>query len=77
MYCAFQTGRGRSAFARPRSYLGLEVEIPSAGDYVTGHVGDTPVIVVRTAKGGINALVNRSAHKGSIICFWPSGQCRS
>jgi len=46
------------------NYLGLEVEIPSAGDYITGHVGDTPVIVVRTAEGGINALVNRWAHKG-------------
>ena len=31
------------------NYLGLEVEIPSAGDYITGHVGDTPVIVVRNA----------------------------
>jgi anthranilate 1,2-dioxygenase large subunit/terephthalate 1,2-dioxygenase oxygenase component alpha subunit len=55
------------------NYLGLEVEIPSAGDYITGHVGDTPVIVVRTAEGGINALVNRCAHKGSMIYCRPSG----
>ena len=55
------------------NYLGLEVEIPSVGDYITGHVGDTPVIVVRTAEGGINALVNRCAHKGSVIYYRPSG----
>jgi anthranilate 1,2-dioxygenase large subunit/terephthalate 1,2-dioxygenase oxygenase component alpha subunit len=55
------------------NYLGLEVEIPSAGDYITGHVGDTPVIVVRTAEGGINALVKRCAHKGSMIYYRPSG----
>jgi hypothetical protein len=30
------------------------------------------VIVVRTAKGGTNALVNRSARKGSMICYRPS-----
>jgi len=55
------------------NYLGLGVEIPSAGDYITGDVGDTPVIVVRTAEGGINALVNRCAHKGSMIYYQPSG----
>jgi hypothetical protein len=27
------------------NYLGLEIEIPTAGDYITSHVGDTPVIV--------------------------------
>jgi phenylpropionate dioxygenase-like ring-hydroxylating dioxygenase large terminal subunit len=28
---------------------------------------------VRTAEGGINALVNRCAHKGSMIYYRPSG----
>jgi phenylpropionate dioxygenase-like ring-hydroxylating dioxygenase large terminal subunit len=28
---------------------------------------------VRTAEGGINALVNRCAHKGSMIYYQPSG----
>ncbi|HWO86902.1 MAG TPA: Rieske 2Fe-2S domain-containing protein [Stellaceae bacterium] len=67
-------GRAKADFRGPVwNYLGLEVEIPSAGDYITGHVGDTPVIVVRTAEGGINALVNRCAHKGSMIYYRPSG----
>jgi phenylpropionate dioxygenase-like ring-hydroxylating dioxygenase large terminal subunit len=55
------------------NYLGLETEIPSAGDYVTNHVGDMPVIVLRREDGGISALVNRCAHKGSMICYQPSG----
>ena len=56
------------------SFLGLEVEIPRPGDYVTNHVGDTPVIVVRKADGSINALVNRCVHKGSIICYHSKGR---
>lgn len=55
------------------SFLGLECEIPNPGDYITNMVGDTPVIVVRRADGGINALVNRCVHKGSIICYEPRG----
>ena len=55
-------------------YLGLEVEIPAAGDYVTTFVGDSPIIVVRRADGGINALVNRCVHKGSLICYQPRGK---
>jgi anthranilate 1,2-dioxygenase large subunit len=53
------------------NYLGLEIEIPSVGDYITNHVGDTPVIVLRREDGAISALVNRCAHKGSMICYRP------
>jgi phenylpropionate dioxygenase-like ring-hydroxylating dioxygenase large terminal subunit len=55
------------------NYLGLEIDIPSAGDYVTSYVGDTPVIAVRAVNGSIKAVVNRCAHKGSMICYRPSG----
>jgi anthranilate 1,2-dioxygenase large subunit/terephthalate 1,2-dioxygenase oxygenase component alpha subunit len=56
------------------SFLGLEVEIPEPGDYITNFVGDTPVIVVRKADASINALVNRCVHKGSIICYRSRGK---
>ena len=56
------------------SYLGLEIEIPAVGDYITTQVGDTPVIVVRKPDGSINALVNRCVHKGSIICYHAKGR---
>jgi anthranilate 1,2-dioxygenase large subunit/terephthalate 1,2-dioxygenase oxygenase component alpha subunit len=55
------------------NYLGLEIEIPDPGDYITNHVGDTPVIVVRAEDGAVKAVVNRCAHKGSMICYQPSG----
>ena len=55
------------------NYLGLEIDIPSAGDYITSYVGDTPVIAVRVEDGSIKAVVNRCAHKGSMICYHPSG----
>ena len=56
------------------SFLGLEVEIPEPGDYITNQLGDTPVIVVRKPDGSINALVNRCVHKGSIICYHSKGR---
>ncbi len=56
------------------SFLCLDIEVPAAGDYITTRVGDTPIIVVRRADGGINALVNRCVHKGSIICHQAKGR---
>jgi phenylpropionate dioxygenase-like ring-hydroxylating dioxygenase large terminal subunit len=59
------------------NYLGLEAEIVNPGDYITTHVGNTPIIVVRTAEGGINALVNRCAHKGVTVCYQNEGNCKT
>jgi anthranilate 1,2-dioxygenase large subunit/terephthalate 1,2-dioxygenase oxygenase component alpha subunit len=56
------------------NFLSLECEIPKPNDYVLTKVGDTPVIVVRTAEGGINALVNRCTHKGSVLCYDSRGE---
>jgi hypothetical protein len=38
------------------NYLGLEIEIPTAGDYITSRVGDTAVIVLRRRDGSISAM---------------------
>src|SRR5262249_41577652 len=56
-------------------FLGLEIEAPRPNDYFTSAVGDTPIIVVRTADGSLNALVNRCVHKGATICYRPVGTC--
>jgi len=58
------------------SFLCLEAEIPEPGDYRTAQVGDTPVIVVRDGDGAINAMVNRCAHKGALLCYRPRGKVR-
>src|SRR5579872_6889357 len=55
-------------------FLALEVELPETGSFKTARVGDTAVIVVRDETGAINALVNRCAHKGAMICFEPCGK---
>ena len=56
------------------SFLGMEQEIPEPGDYRTIYVGETPVIVLRDLEGRINALVNRCAHRGNLVCPRKAGR---
>ena len=58
------------------NFVGLECEIPNPGDFKTTWVGDAPIILVRDAAGEINAMVNRCAHKGSLVCFKPRGNVK-
>lgn len=58
------------------NFLALECEIPQPGDYKTTHVGDAPVIVARGQDGAVNAMVNRCAHKGALVCYKPRGNVR-
>lgn len=50
------------------SYIGLDVEVPNAGDYKSTFVGDTPIVMTRDEEGHIHAWVNRCAHKGAQVC---------
>lgn len=54
-------------------FLGLEIELPKPGDYFTTFIGDSSIIVLRSESGSINALVNRCAHKGSLVCHEQRG----
>jgi anthranilate 1,2-dioxygenase large subunit len=58
------------------NFLALECEIPNVGDYKTTYLGDAPVIVVRGHDGQVNAMVNRCAHKGALICYKQAGNVR-
>lgn len=58
-------------------FVGLEAEIPNAGDFKTDFIGDTPVIVVRDRDGGVNVLENRCAHRGALVCLKEHGNARS
>ncbi len=55
------------------NFVGLEAEIPNPGDFKTTFIGDAPVIVTRDAHGVTNAMVNRCAHKGSLVCYRQRG----
>ena len=55
------------------NYVGLECEIPNPGDFKRTQIGDQSIIVVRDAEGGVNALVNRCAHRGVKLCEQDKG----
>ena len=54
-------------FERTWNYLALETEIPKANDFVTRHIGRTPVIVTRDPKGNVAAFINACRHKGATV----------
>jgi phenylpropionate dioxygenase-like ring-hydroxylating dioxygenase large terminal subunit len=58
------------------NFLCLAAEIPAHGDYKTTFIGETPVIVVRDGDGAINALENRCAHRGALVCYKARGNAR-
>ena len=55
------------------AYVGLEVEIPHAGDFKQVTLGDRPVVMVRDEAGAVHVFVNRCAHRGVKFCRVPSG----
>ena len=55
------------------NFVALEAELPNPGDYKNTWIGDTPIIVVRNREGAFNAMVNRCAHKGALVCYKPRG----
>ncbi|MDD0810150.1 aromatic ring-hydroxylating dioxygenase subunit alpha [Curvibacter sp. RS43] len=58
------------------SFLGLEAEIPNVNDFKSTFVGDTPVVVTRTATG-LACWVNRCAHRGAVVCREKRGNAAS
>jgi phenylpropionate dioxygenase-like ring-hydroxylating dioxygenase large terminal subunit len=53
---------------RTWNYVGLEAEIPHAGDYIRSNVGPTPVVVSRAKDGGIAVFENRCVHRAAEFC---------
>ncbi|NMM43410.1 FAD-dependent oxidoreductase [Rhodospirillaceae bacterium KN72] len=53
---------------RTWNYVGLEAEIPNAGDFIRSYVGPTAVVVSRDEDGGINVFENRCAHRAAEFC---------
>ncbi|HET7362181.1 MAG TPA: Rieske 2Fe-2S domain-containing protein [Burkholderiales bacterium] len=55
-------------FGRAWLVLGHESQVRASGDYYTTRMGREPVIVARQDDGSIGVLVNRCAHRGSMVC---------
>src|SRR5262245_34051350 len=54
-------------------FVGLEAEVPGAGDFKTTLVGDMPIVVARDRAGALHAFENRCAHRGALICIKDRG----
>src|SRR3954467_2417737 len=54
-------------FGRAWLILGHESQVPRVGDYFTTRMGKEPAIVVRH-DAQIKVLINRCAHRGSMVC---------
>jgi anthranilate 1,2-dioxygenase large subunit len=59
------------------SFLGLEAEIRSPGDFKSTFIGDTPVVMTRTEDDALAAWVNRCAHRGAMVCRQRRGNATS
>src|SRR3954471_228151 len=63
-------------FERTWNYLALESEIARPNDFVTRHIGRTPVLVTRDAQGRIGAFINACRHKGATVCRVEEGNAK-
>lgn len=67
----------RIFYGRHWSYVGLEAELPEAGNFKRTSIGERSVIVVRDRNGTINVVENRCAHRGVRFCQSRSGKVKS
>ena len=58
-------------------FVAHEARIPTGGDYVTTTIGRQPVIVTRGDEGSIHVLLNRCAHRGSVVCRQERGHANT
>lgn len=63
-------------FERTWNFVCLESQIPKPHDFVTVHIGRTPVLVTRTANGSIGAFINACRHKGATVCRAEEGNSK-
>ena len=55
-------------FGRAWLILGHESQVKAPGDYFTTRMGREPVVVVKDENQKISILINRCAHRGSMVC---------
>lgn len=63
-------------FMRIWLYAGHISEIPRVGDWFLYEIDKESVIIIRSAKDRVSALINVCRHRGSRVCVDPSGHGR-
>ncbi|UUX95342.1 aromatic ring-hydroxylating oxygenase subunit alpha [Aquabacterium sp. J223] len=67
----------RHVFERTWSFLGVASQLVKPHDYLTTHIGRTPVLVTRGGDGTIRAFVNACRHKGALLSRLEQGNRRN
>jgi benzoate/toluate 1,2-dioxygenase alpha subunit len=62
-------------FERTWNFLALESQVPKPNDFVTAHIGATPILLTRDAKG-LRGHVNVCRHKGAVVCGAEAGNAK-
>ncbi len=57
-------------------YVGVESQVPNAGDYILATVAGNPIIVVRSKEGVVQAFYNVCRHRGGPLAIEESGHVR-
>lgn len=56
--------------------IGFDIELPSAGSYISMNVGRSPIVILRDREGGIRGFFNSCRHRGAQICKPGAGTAR-
>ncbi len=62
-------------FARSWLWLGDLEDLQQPGDFITGTIGQQPVIVIRQQDGTVKGFLNNCRHRASGLAFEPAGNC--
>src|SRR6266446_5192030 len=64
-------------FFRGWVFIGHEREIPLPGDFVTRPIGTQPVVTAPFKDSQVSVMVNRCAHRGTMVCSEARGNTRT
>ena len=67
----------RYIFEGTWNLVGLASQLPKPFDFVTTHIGRTPVILTRDGQGELHCLINSCRHKGALVCHRQQGSART